>query len=142
MTEYEVSWGSTDPAGGTEKISTAAELDQILDRVEHLLSRDGLSFLVTITELGSGDGLIEYGLQIGVGHPHRSRLVYVGPPAGGIGYSPDLPPWDGGDISFDFGGVPTEDSTDHTRITPHLARQAAREYVSTGQRPTCVSWQT
>lgn len=141
MTEYELSWGSTDPAGGTEKITTTAELDHVLDRVEQLRSTDGLPFLITVTQLGSGDGVIEYGLQIGVGHPHRSRLLYVGPPAGGFAYNPDTPPWDS-DISFDFGGIPTEDDPNHTRLTPNLARQAARQYVDTGQRPTCVSWQS
>jgi Immunity protein Imm1 len=43
-------------------------------------------------------------------------------------------------ISFDYGGELTDYHPDKLRLTPKQVRQAAREYVTTGKRPTNISW--
>jgi hypothetical protein len=52
---------------------------------------------------------------------------------------PDLPPWNE-PIGFDVYGNWHEHKPEETRVTPGLALEAAREYLRTGQRPTCVEW--
>ncbi|MFY1673863.1 Imm1 family immunity protein [Plantactinospora sp. WMMB334] len=80
-------------------------------------------------------------LQIGVGHPDRSFVLWLGP-EGGIGVEADAPSWPSGapDIAFDYGGDAVFAGPTRARVTPATARQAAREFVRTGQRPTCVQW--
>jgi hypothetical protein len=82
---------------------------------------------------------VPYGLQIGIGPAERSFAVYVGEPAGGLGYDRDLPEW-ASIIVFDYGGEPTEYGPDMLRLTPAQGRHLAREYVHTGRRPTTVAW--
>jgi immunity protein Imm1 of predicted polymorphic toxin system len=140
VTSFLVVWGSQDPSGDTAHVATVDELDQVLDRVGELRSQDGLPFLVSISPSEPGPDSSASGLQVGFGHPGRGRLLYVGSPGGGLGYDPDLPAWAGEELSWDFGGVPTEDDAGTLRVTPEQARRAAREYVATGTRPTCVRW--
>ena len=44
----------------------------------------------------------------------------------------------GGPVWLNAYGVPSD--TARLRVTPDQARQAAREFVATGHRPTCVQW--
>ena len=78
------------------------------------------------------------GMDIGVGHPERS-FVFFNARDGGYGVESDLPEWDG-DIVFDFGGQGTDYHPEETRVSAATAVQAARQWVMTGQRPTCVSF--
>ena len=43
-------------------------------------------------------------------------------------------------IEFDFGGVPTEETPETVRVLPAAALEAAREFMATGERPTCLEW--
>jgi Immunity protein Imm1 len=134
---YLVGWGrdDTQPSGQHETVvHDADELDAVLDRIE----RAGIPQLVDISPSDDAHA-IPYGLQIGVGTTDRSFAIYIGQPAGGVGYDPDLPPAPGS-ICFDAGGEPTDYPPGKLRLTPHQVRQAAREYVATGQRPTNLSW--
>jgi hypothetical protein len=80
-------------------------------------------------------------LQIGVGHPHRAFALWLAPD-GGIGVDPGAEPWPDGaeDIAFDYGGDAVFVGADRGRVRPGAARAAAREFVTTGRRPTCLTW--
>src|SRR5262249_22582825 len=54
----------------------------------------------------------------------------VGP--GGDGTQPGIEPWPE-DINFDYGGTPTDYHPEETRVRSETARQAAPEYVRSGQ---------
>ncbi|MEV6596110.1 Imm1 family immunity protein [Actinoplanes sp. NPDC051346] len=51
-----------------------------------------------------------------------------------------MEPRQGEVIEFDYGHVPTEETPETLRVSQKVAREAAREFVRTGQRPTCLSW--
>jgi hypothetical protein len=135
--EFVIEW---DNAQQSERISSPDDLDSILDRIAEQRGVDGLPFIVDLYQPGVGDGFITYGLQFGVGHPERTRLEWSGPPLAAAGIEPGIPSWDGPEIAFDYGHVPTEEDPNWLRVTPGTARRAAREYVETGLRPDCVDW--
>jgi hypothetical protein len=76
-----------------------------------------------------------------LGHPERAFLLFIGE-GGGLGYRQDMPAWPAGaaDIAFDYGGDPVFCGEDRARVSPQTARHAAREFVTTGRRPTSVQW--
>lgn len=134
---YLIGWGRDDsqPTGQNEvAITTPEELDSVLDEIE----ATGRPYLVDITP-ADDDHDVPYGLQIGVGPTPRSFAIYIGEPAGGIGYDLHLPAIDTS-IVFDAGGEPTPYDPQRLRLTPDQARTAAREYVRTRQRPTYINW--
>jgi hypothetical protein len=134
---YLIGWGRDDsqPTGQHETaINTVDELDAVLDRIEQA----GIPQLVDISP-ADDEHDVPYGLQIGIGPVERSFAVYIGDPAGGAGYDPQLPPA-ATSIRFDSGGEPTDYSPDQLRLTPDQVRQVAREYVHTGHRPSSISW--
>jgi phage portal protein BeeE len=45
-------------------------------------------------------------------------------------------------VWFNAYGVPSDYEADRLRLTPAQAREAVREFVRTGHRPTCVQWET
>jgi hypothetical protein len=140
---FMVGWGRDDdlPDGQPRvPVQSVEELDAVLDRLEHERGVDGAPYLVEVTDLDSGDGFITYHLQLSTGHAERATLHFIGEPAGGIGYEPGLPPWTGGVVAFDENGELAELGADRLRVTAAVAREAAREYLRTGQRPTCVEW--
>lgn len=125
--------------GGEASISTAAELDAVLDQVADQAVTDDQPYAVQIYRDGE-----DVGLMIGVGHPERSFVSWVdnAVPEGtgdaaahepGV-VAPNEP------IGLDFFGTWTELDPQRTRVMPEAARQAAREYIETGQRPTGVEW--
>lgn len=140
MTSFLVEWG-TDEAN-VERVATVDEFDAVLDRIEGLRDPGGLPFKVDISAEAAEDAWPPQGMQVGLGHPRRARLTWFGEPASGDGYEPDVPPGDGERIDFSYGGIPTEENPAGVRVTPQTAREAAREYIRTGRRPTCVSWNT
>lgn len=137
---YVVTWGR----GNRRPASTIAELDTALDEA----AASGVPRMVGIypPEHLAGDASpwdepLPAALQVGVGHPDRSFVLWLGP-EGGIGVEADALPWPVGaaDIAFDYGGDAVFAGPGRARVTPATARQAAREFVSTGQRPTCLQW--
>ncbi|WP_412540167.1 Imm1 family immunity protein [Longispora sp. K20-0274] len=136
--KLDVGWGS-DPYF-QKTVSTLDELDEAMTEAIAARNEDGMPLLFTVTnpsELTPG-GSVPVGLMIGVG-VERAKVQWFG--AGdGEGYSPDVPPWDGEPIEFDFGGVPTEETRETVRVLPGMALEAAREFMRTGRRPTCLGW--
>jgi hypothetical protein len=140
---YTVSWdgpSAEEPNRGHEvQVSTAAELDAVLDQVAAQASSEEVPYAVQIHQPGQHGAVM-----IGIGHPDRSFIDWLdrSEPHGtanryGVesGLAPVAEP-----IGFDFYGDWTDMPPARTRITPSAAREAAREYVCTGQRPTTVEW--
>jgi hypothetical protein len=137
---YVVTWGR----GHHRPVTTAAELDAALDEA----TRPGVPQVVGIyppehfnRDASPWDEPLPPALQIGVGHPDLAFVVWLAPD-GGIGIEPDATPWPNGarDIAFDYAGDPIFVGPDRARVSPPAARAAAREFVTTGHRPTCLDW--
>jgi len=139
VTRFEVEW---DNGQRQQVVHTVDELDATLDRIENERGADGLPFVVDITADQEFDGF-PVGLHVSVGGTRRAKVFWNGPPAdgGGIGVEQGLPPWNDEAIAFDYGGLPTEETPETLRVTPAMARQAAREFIESGQRPTCLEWE-
>jgi Immunity protein Imm1 len=125
---YTLHWGRDN----ARRISSVADLEGILSFLATLRGQEGAPHGVDLVAAGAAGG----GLQLGIGHEHRSFAVWLGPGAG-YGVVDDLEPWPE-PIGFDCGREVVDFKPAWTRITPRLAVQAAREYVLTGEMPTCV----
>ncbi|MGW0434503.1 Imm1 family immunity protein [Micromonospora sp. NPDC003197] len=139
---YTVSWdgpSAEEPDRGNEvRVSTVQELDLVLDRVNAQAAAENLPYAVQIHQPGRHGAIM-----IGIGHPDRSFVDWLDrsqPHGSGNRYAadPDLPPASEA-IAFDFYGDWTEMPPERTRISPERAREAAREYLRTGQQPS-FSW--
>lgn len=114
-------------------VRTADELDQLLNAVTEQAIASGVPTFVEIT---SGDD--RRTLDIGVGAENHSTLIWYDDDAeevltsSGTLQAPD-------DAGFDYGGTWTP--VHHDAIIPiQDARQAAREFVATGNRPANIGW--
>ncbi|ROO52792.1 immunity protein Imm1 of predicted polymorphic toxin system [Micromonospora sp. Llam0] len=139
---YTVSWdgpSAEEPHRGNEvAVSTVEELDLVLDRVHAQAAAEDLPYAVQIHRPGRHGAIM-----IGIGHHERSFVDWLdrGQPHGsGNRYAidPDLDPA-AETIAFDFYGDWSEVPPDRTRISPHRAREAAREFLRTGQQPS-LDW--
>ena len=136
MRTYLVHWGRDQD----RTVSTAEELDSVLDQVERQRGDAGAPFMVDIVDTGA-DPELAIGLQIGVGHTERGFVFYTGQIAAECGYAIDRhlePAVD--EIGFDYGGQWTGYAPTKTRLTPTRVRELARAYVETGERPRGVEW--
>lgn len=138
---YIVVWGR----GNRRQVSTVAELDAALDEA----AEAGTPRVVGIypperfnDDTSPWDEELPPSLEIGVGHPDRSFVLWLGP-QGGIGVDPAVAPWPNGasDIAFDYGGDPVFCGPDRAQVTPTAARTAAQEFIASGgNRPTSLNW--
>ncbi|MGY0234896.1 Imm1 family immunity protein [Longispora urticae] len=137
MKTLHVGWG--DEPYVTRTVATLAELDAVLAEATAARDSDGLPYLVGVWNLADvqGEGDPE-GLQVGIAE-QRARVQWMGN-GDSEGYSPDVSPWMGEEIAFNFGHVPTEETPETLRVLPAAALEAAREFMMTGQRPTGLEW--
>jgi len=126
---YLVTWSPDGERDVADVEGLQAVLDEVTARRERLV--------VGVYQQRDGHWI---GMDFGVGHQQRS-FVFFNAREGGYGVETDLPEWDG-DIVFDFGGQGTDYHPEETRVRPATAIQAARQFVETGQLPTCVSFDT
>lgn len=140
-----VSWDgpSTDePDRGHEvRVSSVAELDEVLDRVAAQAAAEDLPYGVQIHQPDRPGAVM-----LGIGHPERSFLDWLDrsqPHGSGdrYGVQPETTPGTE-PIAFDVYGDWAEMPPVRTRVTTATARRAAHEYVRSGKRPTCVEWTT
>ncbi|WJK33354.1 Imm1 family immunity protein [Solwaraspora sp. WMMA2065] len=129
MTTYEVTW----PGTGRAVVSDPAQIDKVLRALHDV----GQPCVVDVFRYSGGrpDG----GVQVGVGHPDRSFVLYFGEPAGGYAVEPGIEPWSC-EIEFGYGGQPTSYHPAETRITPDVAFVLVRQLIATDNRPTGVTW--
>lgn len=136
---YSVSWdgpSARDPHRGRKAtVSTETELDAVLDQVAVESAAKGIAFAVQINRAASPGAVM-----IGVGDPGRSFVDWLMDKGHRLyGHEPGVAA--GADpVAYDVYGNFHEHPPEQSRVTPAVAREAAREYVRTGQRPTCVSW--
>lgn len=120
--------------GQRADVSTAAELDALLDRIE---ADPAVSEAPPLVELVTSDE--SRALDIGLARPGYSVVIWHDDDADEVLSSRgaiSVP----SDAAFDFGGTWTH-IPDGSAIPVDLARQAAREFMTTGCRPTCIEWQ-
>ena len=121
---------------GVAPFSTADELDILLDRIAASRDTDGNGYKVGVLSNAAHDGPLPVGVEITLGHPERSSVLYLGPDGDGIAVDPTLATWEGGPVWFNIYGVPSDCEADRLRVTPAQAREVVREFVRTGHRPT------
>ncbi|MEV1321466.1 Imm1 family immunity protein [Micromonospora arborensis] len=132
----DITWGRGD---GAASVSTVAELDAALDTISHTHTKQ-MPYCVTLVAPGGGEFPIM--LDICMGHPERSFVYHVAADGSSAwGYQPDLEP--GPTFTFDYAGTPTDAWPERTRVTQATARQAARQFLTSGgQRPHALAWET
>lgn len=138
MRTLQISWGY-DPHH--ERLAQSIEeLDAILDDATAERDEDGLHYVIDIVEPGTEQGEfdIPLGLHLGIG-PTYAKVLWTGH-GDNLGYEPQTPPATTKIPEFNYGGVPTEEGPETLRVSPSTARNAAREFMATGSRPTCLSW--
>ena len=138
---YNVSWdgpSAQNPQRGSEvDVSTVAELDAVLDRVAAHAAAKGVPFAVQVDREDSAGSVM-----IGVGHPQRSFIDWLMDEGHrSFGSEPDMPAA-AASVVFDVYGEWHEHPPEQSRVSPAVALEAAREYVRTGERPTCINWST
>ena len=137
MNTYSVEWGGWDDLGRAT-VSNVADLDAVLDQVA--TDAEGHPYKIGIFADGVTFDSLPVGVEVVVGLSDRSSVLYLGPEGANIGYDPTLPAWENGLVWVNANGVPTDYDADRLRLTPEQAREAAREFVRTGKRPTNVQW--
>lgn len=136
---YQVSWdgpSAEEPGRGHQvDVDTVADLGGVLDRVAIQAAAENVPFAVQVHDPAASGSIM-----LGVGRPERSFVDWLVPDGRHEhGYQPDTTP-PAEPIGFDVYGGWHEHPTHKLRVTPNTARQAAREYVRTGRRPTCLRW--
>ncbi|MEN3305362.1 MAG: hypothetical protein V7603_1564 [Micromonosporaceae bacterium] len=122
---YTISWGVEDAT-----VSTPVEADEVLDRI----AAGGRRYMTYVApDPDDGDGPL---IQMVWGDPDRAMLTYTDHDFGGRAVEPGIPLADR-DLDYDSGSV----EPDRTRLSAKAARAAVAEFVATGQRPTCVTWE-
>lgn len=114
---------------GSATAENAEEIDAVLDRIAADPRRR--AFLVHIAPVDDDQSLME----LVWGHPERAMVMYTDDDCGGWGFEPSLAPLTT-DLNYDYGSIEPE----RTRVSAAAARQAVREYVTTGRQPTNLSW--
>jgi hypothetical protein len=120
-------------------LSTADELDALLDRSAAECGDNDLPHEVEVFNQGEKGEF--FGIQLGIGHPERSFVHFLSDSITVFGYQLGVG-YGRHPIAFDrvTGSSPIYYPPSVTRVTPAVARQAAREYVTTGHRPFCLRW--
>ncbi|WP_412739439.1 Imm1 family immunity protein [Krasilnikovia sp. MM14-A1259] len=131
---YRIRW----PGTPETTLSSVDELDVLLDRVAADRGDRGLACDVEVSRLGeNGEPL---GVVLGVGHPERSFVHFTSETGMVFGYEVDVGV-SGPRIAFEeVAGSVVYHPPALTRVRPAIARQAAREFVTTGWRPTGLQW--
>jgi hypothetical protein len=122
---FTISWGIEDAT-----VSTPAQAEAVLDHI----AATGRRYLTHIApDPDDGDGPL---IQLVWGDPERAMLTYTDNNFAGRAIEPGMP-LANQDLDYDHGSIEPQ----RTRLSAMAARQAVAEFVTTGKRPTCVSWE-
>jgi hypothetical protein len=137
IVEWATDHGDAPRAHHRLMVSTGAELDAVLDRVQ----QRGVPQMVELyhSDDPNAPAWQTAGLQVGLGHGERAFVWFTDGAGAAFGYEDDLAEL-AHPITFDYGGVPTSYTSEQTRVRPVTARKAAHEFLRGGTRPGCVSW--
>jgi immunity protein Imm1 of predicted polymorphic toxin system len=128
-------WYSREQTTG-DVVRTHAELDAAIDRIE-VLARPGWPALAEATQLDNKLGSLLY---LGL-HVDRGVLLYAGAGETSRMYTIGEGTEDGAPLLY-MQGTSDCEFPPNSEVAVKLIRQAAHEFADTGQRPTCVEWQT
>ncbi|GAA0507567.1 hypothetical protein GCM10011581_20670 [Saccharopolyspora subtropica] len=135
MTAFSVLYHPDEPPA---EVTTAEELDQLLHQVDADAIAEAIPTYVEITDPDQ-----QRALHIGLGRPDKiSSLTFYDTESVTTSIttlSPTETPSE--EWAFDFGGTWTHAPRDSAIPTGDAIR-SAREFLTTGQRPTNVEWQT
>ena len=118
-------------------LHSADEAEQLVNDLARFYNDDGTRGLViTLGPVDAGDQL-EVAVNIDDG---RTSLRWLESPAA-VAIQEGLPahPWPVRVFATDIEGYRLL-PPDQTRVTPGRALEAVREYLDTGTRPTCLTW--
>jgi predicted AAA+ superfamily ATPase len=118
---------------GPIEVSTVQEMDSLLDWIA--ASPRYRKFPVIVSISRSDEQQI---VDVLVGRDDLSLLIWYLAKEDIAASKGTIPTSE--EIMFNYGGTATDAYID-TAITVEAARQAVREFVATGQRPSCVEWQ-
>jgi hypothetical protein len=128
-------WYSHDQTGDGDLVHHGAELDAALDRVAALSDTEWPA-LATISR---PNDQASPALYVGF-HGDQGALLFVSV-EGGREFSRGPGDADGEPLLYMYMTSP-DDFPPNAEVPVALIRQAAHEFANTGQRPTCVQWQT
>ncbi|MEV7990171.1 Imm1 family immunity protein [Micromonospora sp. NPDC085948] len=130
----DITWRRGD---GAASVSTIAELDAMLDTISQAHTEQ-MPYCVTLVAPGGAEFPVMLGICIG--RPDRSLGYHVAADGSAWGYQPDLEP--GPAFTFGYAGTPTDAWPERTRVSDATARQAARQFLTSGgQRPPALAWE-
>jgi Immunity protein Imm1 len=133
MTKWTLSWGS-DHENGYAVVTSVQELDRQLDQLE----QRARVLQPMIVELCDAEDPVGPILSIGVG-ADRSVATWTVSEEGDGNLVSNQPRPAGDSVWFEFLGEPTEYAP-RKLITPAAAREAARRFVETSERPSNIEW--
>jgi immunity protein Imm1 of predicted polymorphic toxin system len=128
-------WYSHDQEDG-DLATTPEQLDASLDRIAALSGPDWPA-LATVTQVGTRFGPVLY---VGF-HLDRGALLYAGLDAPDSSYTKGEGSAEGEPLLYMYMTSDNE-FPPNSEVSAALVRQAAHEFADTGERPTCVEWQT
>lgn len=124
-----------------EKVADAGQAEAVLDHIATVYGPDGHPCIAHIAPATSDDPWTDAVLRIGVDPAVDRGFVSWHGERAGYGYQPEIAPLDRA-LLFDDDPdqPPVELPPAHTRVTTAMLRRAVREYLITGDRPTCLWW--
>jgi hypothetical protein len=124
-----------------EKVADVAQAEAVLDHIATLYGPGGHRCIVHVAPGDSDDPWTDAMLRVGVDPDVDRGFVSWHGGRAEYGYEPEIAPLTH-ELVFDDNPdePPVEMLPAHTRVTAAIVRRAVREYVITGNRPTCVWW--
>ncbi len=134
--DFMIEWGLDRATGQCHEqpVSSVEELEAALRGIAAERGRGDAPYVVTVYPVDAD----HEGLQVGVGHPDRGFVLFVSE-GGGYGVEPGVDGWPEA-IGWDYNGQLTDYKPAWTRVRPEAVRQAALQYIRTGQRPGNLRW--
>lgn len=137
-----VAWGSTRPGRHTVTVSSVADLDDVLSRIERDARATGLPHQVDVWagHWASGEPTPDPFVQALLGHPERGSVIWHQAGDVEIAVDPTVPALTRA-ITYDRSGQADELDPEWARLTSTQARGMLTQYIANGERPSHgVAW--
>ena len=139
--QFTFAWSPHSQMRSYAPVETVEDLDTVLASILAASSAAGMPLQVDIWsgDWSGNEPLPEPFVQAVVGHADRGALLWIEDGAIEAGVERGLDLWPAM-IAYERAARSEEMDGEWTRITPDGVREALAELVTTGRRPTCVSW--